>query len=520
MRPCPRARSGGFSYVEILVGIALLAIVAGGIAQGLALASDRIGDSRVDSVASNLASAQADAAQRMPYDAVGTPGGNPPGEIPATRLETVRGVDYAIDVDVDYVDDPAEGQPQTFVNYKRVDVRVTPRVDGARPVTETTLVAPPAISSISGKAAAVVTVVDAFTDEELPGVAVTIDKSTSPTRTDTTDSGGKVVFAGLEPSAISPRDPKHKYRLTAELPGYLTLPADAPDSKQQHLTAGQTWETTIQVFKPAHVAVSLRDSVTGDLITERANVTVATPAPDSRSEQQVGTTGTFLFDTISGQPIQPSTSAFEVRATAECYREATATGPVPGPGYPGNTTGSFELIMEAIAHGQLLVGIVDNDTGAPIGNAQVQVSGGDEGIQPRIRDVDPTTGAIRYCIEPSGGTPYIVSAIAPGYGNGSLLAVVDRDQTTTVQIRLVRGITGDVVLTAPGPNQLVRLRALEGTYDANQLTNSARRARFRNLAPGEYMAYIATGTSDGEPVWSPGKLVQAVSGQLRFYTVP
>jgi hypothetical protein len=298
----------------------------------------------------------------------------------------------------------------------------------------------------------------------------------------------------------------------------MTTEADSPANKQQHLTAGQTWETAIQVFKPARVAVNLRDSATGELITERANVGVSTPPPDVRTEQKVDTTGTFLFDTISGRPIQPSTSAFDVTATAECYREASASAPVPASGYPGNTTGTFDLSMERIPGGNLVVTVVDQ-ADQPLPNAQVQVSGGGPGIAPRIRSVD-ASGVVRYCLEPSGPAPYVVSATAAGYGDGSLLAVVEEAQTTPLKLTLVAGGTGDIELIAPGANQLVRLKGLVGTYDANQVTNTSSRARFRNLAAGDYIAYIAVGFSDGAPVWSPGKVVRARAGQNRVYNVP
>lgn len=514
-----RRRNGGFSYIEILVGIAILAIVAGGVAQGLALASSRIGDARVDTVASKLAGAQVDEAHRMPYADVGVVGGNPPGTIPATRTETVRGVDYRVDVDVDYVDDPALGQPQTFVNYKRVTVKVTPLTDGGdAPVTESSLIAPPAISAISGKSAVVVSVIDAITDDPVRGLGVTVDQGPSPARTDTTDVNGKVVFAGLDPSALDPADPRYKYRLTVPAGEYIVHPDDGPDVKQQHLTAGQTWETTIRVFKPSQVVVNLIDGVTGGPVTERANVTVQTPAPDSRSEPAVGATGTFTFTTIGGKPIQPSLSAFTVTATAECYQQGTTTGPVPSFGYPANTTGTFNLTLQPIPHGYIDVTVVDDASGAPITNARAQVSGGSLGVSPRVRDV--TGGAVSYCIEPSGSTPYVVSVVAPGYGEGSMQAIVNESQRTPVTFRLVRGDTGDIQLNAPGPNQLVRLRAVAGTYDANQLTNSSSLAVFRNLAAGDYMAYIAVGFSDGLPVWSPGKLVRADANTLRAYAVP
>ena len=36
----------------------------------------------------------------------------------------------------------------------------------------------------------------------------------------------------------------------------------------------------------------------------------------------------------------------------------------------------------------------------------------------------------------------------------------------------------------------------------------------------DYMAYIAVGFSGGNPTWSTGKVVSAVGGQLRTYSVP
>ena len=80
-----RSREAGFSYIEILVGIVILAIVAGGIAQGLAQTSAALGTSKVETTANKLASAELDRAHRMSYDDVGLVGGSPPGLIAATR---------------------------------------------------------------------------------------------------------------------------------------------------------------------------------------------------------------------------------------------------------------------------------------------------------------------------------------------------------------------------------------------------------------------------------------------------
>lgn len=516
-----RSREAGFSYIEVLVGIIILAIVAGGIAQGLAQTSTSLGTSRIETTANKLASAELDRAHRMPYEDVGIQGGSPPGEIPASADQVVGSVTYRIVTDVEYVDDPALGQPQTYVNYKKVTVTVTPRTNRARPITLTTLVAPPAIGAIAGKSTIIVTVIDALTDEPITGAPVTVDQSTSPTQTRSTGDDGKVVFAGLEPSAIAPTDPKYKYRLTVGLPDpWVTHPDSVPAVAQQHLTASQTWTTTLKVFRKATINVNLRDAATGQLIGERSEVLVSTPGPDVLSESQEGTTGAYVFSTIGGKAIQPSTSNFTVAAQADCYADASTQRPVPT-GYPSNTTETFTFSMTRVPSGYIDA-VVRSTAGGnpPIPGAQVQVSGGQANLQPRVRVAD-ANGFVRFCVPPSGTASYVVSAAAPGFGAGSILAAVNQNQTTPLTMFLVpSGNTGTIRLDAGASNKLVRLQALVGTYDASQTTNNFGRADFTGLAAGDYMAYIAVGFSGGTPTWSSGKVVQAVGGRLRSYSVP
>jgi prepilin-type N-terminal cleavage/methylation domain-containing protein len=526
-----RLRQAGFSYIEVLVGIVILAIVAGGIAQGLAQTSSALGTSKVETTANKLAAAALDRAHRMPYEDVGITGGSPPGVIAATTNTVVGSVTYTVDTEVDYVDDPALGQPQTYVNYKKVTVTVTPKTNRARPTTVTTLVAPPAIGSIAGKSTIIVKVIDALTDEPVAGAPVTADLSTSPAQTRSTGADGKVVFAGLEPSAIPLNDPKYNYRLTIGLPApWVTHPDSVPSIAKQHLTASQTWTTTLKVFKRSTINVNLRDAATGQLITERSEVQVSTPGPDVLSESQVGTTGQFTYPTIAGKEIQPSASDFTVVAQADCYVNASQQRPVPT-GYPANTTETFDFSMTRTPSGYLDVVVRTTANGnAPIAGAQVQVSGGQSNIAPRVRSTD-ANGAVRFCLPPSGTASYVVSAARAGYGAGSILANVAVGQTTPLTMYLApSATTGTIRLSAGSSNKLVRLQAVSGTYDASQTTNSqsvvvsgqtyAGLADFTGLAAGNYMAYIATGFSGGTPTWSAGKLVSAAGNTVSYYRVP
>ena len=516
-----RSRQAGFSYIEILVGIMILAIVAGGIVQGLAATSTSLGTSRAETTATKLATAALDRAHRMPYEDVGIVGGSPPGLIQATATQTLNDVTYRIATDVEYVDDPALGQPQTYVNYKRVTVTVTPQTNRAKAAQETTLIAPPAIGAIAGKSTIIATVIDALTDQPVAGAPVTADLSTSPTQTRSTGADGKVVFAGLEPSAISATDSKYKYRLTVGLADpWVTHPDSAPAQAQQHLTASQTWSTTLKVFKRATVNVNVRDPATGLPVSERTQVQVTTPSPDPLSESLTGYTGAFVFNTISGKAIQPSASNFTVAVQADCYVNGSMSRPVPT-GYPSNTTETFDFSLTRVPSGYLDVTLRSTAAGNPvIANGQVQVSGGQANIAPRVRDTD-AAGRVRFCLDPSGSVSYVVSAAKAGFGAGSVLATVNVNQTTPLTMYLVPSSgTGTIRLVTPTSGRLVRLQAVSGSYDAQQTTNSSRYADFTGLAAGTYIAYVATGFSGGTPTWSTGKSVTATAGQITSYNVP
>ena len=300
--------------------------------------------------------------------------------------------------------------------------------------------------------------------------------------------------------------------------GYATHPDSAPDVAQQHLAASQTWETTLRVFRPATIVADVRDAATGAAITETATVTVTSPEPNPLSDEGTTQTGSITFTSLDGDPIVPSRSDFTVRSEAECYAPQTLTGPVPA-GYPSSGTETFTFNLTRVASGFLDVTAVDNDTGAAIPAAEVQVSGGQGGVSPIVRTAD-ANGFVRYCIEPSGSVRYIVSASAPGYGAGTALADVLTGGTSAVEMRLTASARGAIRLRSPGSNQLVRLRAVSGTYDASQRTNRRRRADFTNLAVGDYIAYIAVGFDGGDPTWSVGRTVQAVAGERRTYWVP
>lgn len=506
-------QQGGFAYIEVLVSILILAIVAGAIFQGFAASSTQVGRSRLDSVSSKLAAGALEDARNLSYDDVGVVGGNPPGTIAASVDKVVNGTTYRITTTVVYVDDPAQGRPQTYVNYKKVTITVTPQVPVAKPVTASSIIAPPSYANIAGKATAVVTVVDGITLQPLQGATVTVNGSTSPTRIDSTDAQGKAVFAGLLPSATSNTSPQYYYVASATLAGYLTHPDTPPTVTRQNLTASQTWQVTIKMYRPATITVNLVDSATGQPVTERSDVGITSPAPAAVAETFTTYTGSLTTTTIGGNPILPSTTPFTVTTRTDCYADATQSTALPA-NYPTNTSHAFTFQLTRAPGGWLDVWVKRNGTNAAIGNATVQVSGGPNSMTPLTRTTD-SNGYTRFCLPVSGSVNYTVAATASGYGSGSLPAAITLNATTPMTLLLTSGSTGTVRLKTATSNVLVRLQAVSGTYDLTQYTNSGAYADFGNLAQGNYMAYYATGFSSGNPVWSSGKAVAlATTGRL------
>jgi type II secretory pathway pseudopilin PulG len=517
-------RQAGFSYIEILVSIVMLALVAGGLAAGMVAANRQVGGARVENSATTVAQETLDNISKLDYDKIGNTGASPPvpGDLPPEVSPMPRRgkVDYKVAIDVRYKDDKAGGQPRLYANYKEVTITVTPQVVGATPTVVSKFFSPASAGAVRDKGTAVITVLDSLTSDPIDNASVLVNGSTSAPRSDFTDALGVVAFGLLEPSHANPLNPLYEYRFTPSKSGYAVHPTT--NNVKAHLGAGQTATPVIKMFKPATIRVNLLDRATNLPINEFSTVSVKTPDPGSLTETVSQTNGVYVFTQIVGKPIEPRSAPFLITASVDCYGTTTRSSPIPI-GYPGTTDQTFNIPFDAQAHGNLNLQVVNNTTGVPISGATVQVSGGTQNIAPRTRTTS-AGGTVSYCLEPSGTIRYVVSATATGFGAGAALTAVTTGNTTTLQIRLVP-ITNSctIVLNAGASGRLVRLQAVVGTYEAVQLTDGTGRQTFAGLAAGNYRGYVATGTAgDGSPVFSPpaGKLVACVANQSREYPVP
>lgn len=413
---------GGFTVVEMLVGIGIFAIIAVGFAQTMATSLRVQVVSRQRTAAVQLATEQVERARALDYDQVGIIGGNPPGTLPAEQDVTVGRLTYHVAAAVGFVDDPIPGGFSTYANYKRLEIVVT-SPSGLRLAHLSTVVAPPTQPSLN-KAVVKVQVVDVGTNQPLPGVAVQLSGGPDGLRMATTGADGGATFASLTPNPVA--TPQTSYRLGATLGGYVVLADDLPPAPaaQQVLAAGQVFSTVLRMYKPATIVADLVDE-NGAPYTGAAEVTVSS----KRGTGTVAATdGQATVTTLDGEPLVPGLDYVIGARTADGTRFASVVRATVPAGYPDTLVHHVTLALRPMATQPLQVHVRDS-ADQPISGAVVFAVGGDEDA---IVVGTTNAGGIALLDVPAGtSAPYVVRAEAQlGYDAGQVTATLQADGTT------------------------------------------------------------------------------------------
>lgn len=499
-----RQGQDGFSVIEVLVAILILAVVAAGVVQGLAFTSAAIGSARVQTVATHLATSELERAQATDYVALGTVGGNPAGAIVPDRTETVDGVAYRVQTAVAVLDRPTLGQARTGANYKQITVRVTPQTAGGKTFSESSILAPPVEGARAGQAYVAVRVRDAYSDSAVSGATVTMTRG-GTTSTGASDANGQVVFPGLEPGAVT---------LAVSKAGYTV--ASPETALQRTLRAGEPWQPTVTVFKPATVVANVVDATTG--LAPTRPVTVSLTTPNGGTASQTGTAASYAFTQVdvggSAQAIWPSVAPITLAAASDCYDSVQVSGPLPADGYPSVTSQAYELRLTSQPQGVLAVTLRRGD-GTAISGATVQITGGGAGLNRSL--VTDASGAVTTCVPPSGGSPYVLSANVGGY-------------VATATAAVAVGSSINVAMVQPGSIRLLygilagtQVRIRQGATVVRQGTTAGLLlgvgVDFHAVPPGTYTAERWIQPLIGAGSWGGAKTVTVTSGQFLSYTL-
>lgn len=218
-------QSAGVSLVEAIIVSALIFVVFGGLFAGTRYTLELIAQSRAKLSALSIANDRMELFRSLPYDAVGTIAGIPPGTIPQVSTSTLNDIEFTERVLVEYVDDPADGQLTATTtdnngipsDYKRVKIEVSWNIyDTPGQIALVSNIVPRSIETTVGGGTVRVNVVD---EDSLPleNASVRLMNDTTTSTIDVTrftDASGVALFSGA-PAASG-------YEIIVTAPGFST----------------------------------------------------------------------------------------------------------------------------------------------------------------------------------------------------------------------------------------------------------------------------------------------------------
>ena len=125
MKNCSK---NGFSFIEIIVGTAIMLVVFLGLFNAYRLSLKMITQSRSRIIASALANKQIETARNLSYQSVGVIGGFPDGVLDSATTTLSNNILFTIENRVDYVVDPTDGialpEDECPDDYKKMQTKV------------------------------------------------------------------------------------------------------------------------------------------------------------------------------------------------------------------------------------------------------------------------------------------------------------------------------------------------------------------------------------------------------------
>lgn len=239
----------GFGLVDVIVGVALMLVIflaLFGVLRASLILSTL---AKAKAYAVELASTQMEYLRGLSYDALGTAGGIPAGQVPQTATTTIDGVSYVVRTFIIYKDDSADGSGAQDSNgittdYKIGKVVISYSLNGlAKEINLLSNFVPPSVESSTGGGTLSVHVVDATSADVTDATVHVVNTSTSPVVdfTTFTNTGGLALIGGAATSS--------EYQIYVSRTGY--------SSAQTYARAGQNVNPT-----PGYLTVS-KDQVTG-----------------------------------------------------------------------------------------------------------------------------------------------------------------------------------------------------------------------------------------------------------------
>ncbi len=386
----------GFGLVEAVIAMTLFLVVGTAMADVLSSSATSHGFTMDQTLGQEAADAQIEDVRALPYDSVGTTSGNPPGSVAPTQSATavgITGLAATVTTSIHFVGDGIPDGYNSTTNYKQVVVSVTRTSDGRNLATESTYIAPPTRAPYGGisQVALGVIATDIGDNQPVPGVPIALQTGPSAPRSDTTDTNGGVLFAGMAANPTSGSTMYYNVVPTIP-PGYLEM---LGDNKQAHLLPGQITNLSIRLYQPATIYVNLTSS--GATYTGPATITV-TPASGTPQTYPVSGSGAYSITNLLPN------STYTVTASNSAGLISKAVAQLVPNNYPSDLTSTFALDLAAPT-GTMSVTALNGTT--PIAGVGVTVTGGPSGVT--LNGTTDATGVANFPSIPAGTATYTVT---------------------------------------------------------------------------------------------------------------
>jgi type II secretory pathway pseudopilin PulG len=424
----------GFGLIEMLMATTLFLCVSAPLVGVLLASVAQQKLSRERTLAAQTAQTAIESIRALPYNAVGTQNGNPAGTVPESQPANqfgIPGLDATVTTRISYMDDAPSTAYRTRADYKRVVVTVVRNADSRRLTQDVTYVAPPGGGTYAGQNEGIVLaqVIDAALNTPVVGASVSLSGGPTPTRTDTADASGSVVFPALLPTTTL----LNHYDVTAAMPGYATLREDTPPSSaaRTSLAGGQTFQTIIRMYKPSTITVVPHNADN----TAYMGQAIATISSTRGTQSFSFSGGLFTLaapQTLAGEPVVPNVQ-YTVRVLAANGGVTTAMTQAVPTSYPTDLTKTFDVTLGAAAAMQALTVKVVDASGAKVPGATVAVSGG-PGSNVMLVATTDANGTAVFGV-PANSSPGYTTSATSGALTGSASGAVTAATTRTVTIR-------------------------------------------------------------------------------------
>lgn len=376
-----RAGRGGFSLIDLILAIGIIATLFGGIFLVYFAIVDTAVNYELRRAASSILQQRVETVRSLAYEQVGVVGGIPAGSLPQSEQVIWDGTTFSVSAFVRSVDDPFDGtvtstpQDTAPADYKLVEFSIAcvtcPRFT---PIAVTTTVAPQGLESASANGSLFVSVFDAD-GAPVPGAQVTVENaSTSPAIdfSDVTNAAGMLQLVDVPTSTQA-------YAVTVGKDGYSseqTYPVGGPGNPnpdKPHATVGSqaVTELSFSIDRLGTIALASSDArcqPVGGAPYEVIGSKLIGTAPDVVKNGFFGTTSGGGASTLPG--IEWDTYAVTYGGSLDLAGTVPLAPLAVAPG----ATQPLRLVLAQPDGPSLLVLARDASTGGPV-EARIALTG-------------------------------------------------------------------------------------------------------------------------------------------------